>query len=285
MSALTVEASELGTFLDPRNREMVDVLCRLWDGKEEPWSRRIRSEGATQIEHPWLNFLGCTTPGWIEENFPEYAIKGGFTSRTIFVFANKKRQLVAYPKTRMDASGAEFKKLRSWLISDLKAIAKIQGEYRLTPDAFEWGTKWYEENWTEVKDHLDSEIHGGYIARKQTHIHKTAIVLAAARHSEPCIDTVDLQAAEKLVTSLEASLPHVFQQIIDNKDARHTALIIRIVQANPSGITRQSLWRRVITQMSQDEFKGAVMGAIAADFIQEFGIANGVVYKSKESIH
>ena len=42
MSALTIEASELGTFLDPQNREMIDVLCRLWDGSEVPWSRRIR---------------------------------------------------------------------------------------------------------------------------------------------------------------------------------------------------------------------------------------------------
>ena len=44
MAAITIEASELGTFLDPKNREMIDVLNRLWDGREVPWQRRIRSE-------------------------------------------------------------------------------------------------------------------------------------------------------------------------------------------------------------------------------------------------
>lgn len=285
MSALTVEASELGTFLDPRNREMVDVLCRLWDGKEEPWARRIRSEGATQIEKPWLNFLACTTPGWIEEHFPEHAIKGGFTSRTVFVYAAKKRQLVAYPKLRMLESGEEFKRLRAWLISDLKQIAKIAGEYVLSTKAMEWGEQWYEQHWQpDAHEHMDSEVYGGYISRKQTHIHKTAMVLAAAKHSDPIINLEELQYAEKLVTSLEYSLPNVFQQIIDNKDARNTALVIRVVQAAaPKGITRRALWRKLIAHMSQDEFKNSVMGAVAADYISEGTVGTEVVYKPKEA--
>jgi len=281
MSALTIEASELGTFLDPRNREMVDVLCRLWDGREVPWSRRIRSEGATEIPNPWLNFLGCTTPGWIEENFPEYAIKGGFTSRTVFVYAERKRQFVAYPKLRMDTAGDAFRRLRIHLINDLRTINRIRGEYILTESAIEWGTKWYERHWTEDNEHLDMEIHGGYIARKQTHLHKTAMILAAAAHSDLIITAEDLDAAEKLVSSLEASLPNVFNQIVDNRDAANTALIIRLVQAVPSGIKRRTLWRKLIMQMSQDDFKHGIVGALAADYIVEYSVGDDIYYKPR----
>jgi len=277
-SSLTIEASELGTFLDPRNREMIDVLCRLWDGRDTPWHRGIRSEGSTEIANPWINFLGCTTPGWIEENFPEYAIKGGFTSRTVFVYAERKRQFVAYPKLRMDTAGNEFKSLRIHLINDLRSIAKIQGEYILTTGATTWGTAWYERHWTEDNKHLDMEVHGGYIARKQTHIHKTAMILAAACHSDLCITEENLQQAEQLVTSLEVSLPNVFNQIVDNRDAQNTALIIRIIQSNPGGVKRRALWRKVIMRMSQDEFRNAVMGAINADFIKEHTIGDEPTY-------
>lgn len=271
MSALTIAASELGTFLDPRNREMLDVLNHLWDGQAVPWHRRTKHEGVTEIQNPWLNFLGCTTPGWIEENFPDYAIKGGFTSRTVFVYAEKKRKLVAYPKLRMDASGNEFKVLRQHLINDLRTIAEIKGEYTLTDDALAWGAEWYEKHWTGEQT-LDPDIHGGYISRKQTHIHKTAMVLAAVEHSELFLEAKNLQQAEKLVTSLECSLPKVFSHIIDNRDAQNAALIIRLIQRHPKGVSRRALWRKLISQMSQTEFQMAVNGAIAADFIIEYAV-------------
>ena len=139
MSALTIAASELGTFLDPRNREMIDVLCDLWDGRNVPWKRRTKAEGISEIRNPWLNFLGCTTPGWLEENFPEYAIKGGFTSRTIFVYADTKRDLIAYPSQRIVQFQKEFATLRRHLVNDLKKLSLIQGEYCLSPAAFKWG--------------------------------------------------------------------------------------------------------------------------------------------------
>lgn len=33
MSCITIAASELGTFLDPHDREMIDVMVSLWDGR------------------------------------------------------------------------------------------------------------------------------------------------------------------------------------------------------------------------------------------------------------
>ena len=279
MSALTIAASELGTFLDPRNREMLDVLNHLWDGQSVPWTRRTRKDGATEIPNPWLNFLGCTTPGWIEENFPDYAVKGGFTSRTIFVYADKKRKLVPYPKLNMDASGNEFKILRQHLVNELRTIAKIKGEYTLTDSALEWGAEWYEKHWTTESKDLDPDTHGSYIARKQTHIHKTAMVLAAVEHDELFLEAKNLQQAEKLVSSLEYSLPKVFSHIVDNRDAQNTAHIIRLVQRYPAGVSKRTLWRKVITQMSQMEFNLAINGAIAADFIIEYAVSNEPFFK------
>jgi hypothetical protein len=76
---------------------MVDLLVSLWDGKQGAFEKKTKGSGSDSVENPWINLIACTTPAWIAGNFPEYMIGGGFTSRCIFVYAEKKAKLVAYP--------------------------------------------------------------------------------------------------------------------------------------------------------------------------------------------
>lgn len=262
MSAITIAASELGTFLDPHNREMIDVLVDLWDGREIPWTRSTKGEGDSQIANPWLNFIGCTTPAWISGNFPEYAIGGGFTSRTIFVYAENKRHLQAYPKAFMSP---EFAVLHQALIEDLRLISKISGEYVLSLDAIEWGTQWYEKHWSAKHSHLSGERFGGYISRKQTHIHKVALILAAAQRDQTIILPEDLQIADELVTSLEYNLPSVFNAISDNRDAKYSAAVFAVIRQERH-ISKTELWRKVYHLMSNDQFELALSGVVKAGY-------------------
>jgi hypothetical protein len=270
MSALTIAASELGTFLDPRNREMIDVLNDLWDGRNVPWKRRTKGEGISEIRNPWLNFLGCTTPGWLEENFPEYAIKGGFTSRTVFVYADAKRDLVAYPGLRMEQFKAEFATLRRALVTDLQKIACLQGQYFLTPSAFKWGQKWYKTHWNpESHDHLDKETHGGYLARKQTHIHKVAMILAASTSNEMVLTERHLGQADFLVSQLEDQMINVFRHISDNRDAILAVQMLEMINEVES-VSKQNLWRLMLYRSSHEEFERGLKGLLAAGFVQEY---------------
>jgi len=289
MSALTIAASELGTFLDPRNREMIDVLCDLWDGRNVPWKRRTKAEGISEIRNPWLNFLGCTTPGWLEENFPEYAIKGGFTSRTVFVYADTKRDLIAYPGLRMDDFKQEFALLRRHLINDLKKISTIQGRYFLTPAAFVWGQDWYKRHWdSNAHEHLDKETHGGYLARKQTHIHKVAMVLAAATTDEMVLEPRHLEQADFLVTQLEDQMVNVFRHISDNRDAMLAMQMLDMIRKLESGtISKRELWKMMIYRCSYEEYERAAKGLISAELIQEATAGTTIVFRlhSLDKVH
>ena len=60
---------------------------------------------------------------------------------------------------------------------------------------------------------MASDRYGGYIARKQTHIHKLAIVLSAAQRSTMVIEKGDLVFANEMVTALETDMARVFQSI------------------------------------------------------------------------
>lgn len=264
MSAITMALSEIGTFFDPQNREMVDMLVDLWDGREVPWKRRTRHQGIIEIPNPWFNLVGACTPSWLNENFPEYAVKGGFTSRTVFIFASHKRHFVAYPKLFMEEGDRDLE-LR--LVNDLNEIAQIAGEYELSPEAYEWGDEWYRKHWEGLGRRQESDRLSGYRSRKQTHIHKLALVLCAARKSERIIEPEDLQNALGLIEAIEGDMLKVFQTLSDSPAAKNAQQLMLVLKMNPKGIGKRAIWRQLIHHMSEWEFNNAINGALSAGYI------------------
>lgn len=258
MCSLTLVSSELGTLLNPSDNEMMDVLVSLWDGQEGTWSKATKTQGNDDITNPWINIIGCTTPAWIGQHVPEYIVGGGFTSRTIFVYADKKRRLVAYPNQQLPRDHEIFK---SRLIEDLTEIANMCGTFRLTPDAIAYGEKWYEEHYTNPAPHLMNNRYGGYVARKQTHIHKLAMILAAARGNDLIITQEILEAAQEIVTATELDMPKVFAQIGADENARKITLVINHVRAH-GAVDRQDLVKYFITQMGLQDIQNAIQAGI-----------------------
>ena len=275
VASLNIIASELGTFLDPRNRELVDVLTDMWDGKEVPWQRRTKGEGTSEVQNPWLNIIACTTPAWIQSNFPQDSLNGGFASRTCFVYADKKRKLVAYPKKQMDSFGDQFKMLRAKLVSDLKQIARITGSFYLTEDAEKWGEDWYAQHWALAPDMMDKEIYGGYLSRKQTHIHKIAMILSAAERDDRIIHDYDLENAKDLLLMVEPQLSKVFSAISDNREVHFLQTLVKSVPR--SGRPKAEVWRQLSAVMTLEVFEACLQGAIKADFLREVP-RNNIIY-------
>lgn len=197
MSPLTLVSSELGNLVDPNDRKLINVLIDLWDGKTGRIKKRTKNAGQNEIENPWINLIACTTPTWIAENVQEHMLGGGFISRCIFVFADKKRKHVPYLD---EAIPDNVKRTREKLVQDLEKISLLAGEYKISEEARRWGRSWYEQHSSAAHAHLEKERFGGYLARKQTHIHKLAIVLAAANRDELIITAEDLSPSSAQLT-------------------------------------------------------------------------------------
>lgn len=271
-SALTFSLSELGTFLDPSNREMIDMLVDLWDGRRGEWKKVTKGSGSDTIVNPWVNFIGCTTPAWIANAFPEYMIGGGFTSRAVFVYSDQKRKYVAYPQRRKVK--IDHLKLKQALIDDLKEIAKMAGEYVMTEEAMDFGEEWYENFHKNRPKHLDNDQFEGYFARKQTHIHKLAIVLSAAKSSELVITKETLAAALDIITMTEHDMPKVFSKIGQNLQTKHITMISRIVRTHHA-ISDSELYKLVYKHMSTEEFAKALESLKKANMITVKKIKKG----------
>jgi hypothetical protein len=274
MSAITIVSSEFGTFLNPNDREMVDVLVSLWDGQVGAWSKATKTQGNDSIENPWINIIACTTPDWIAGNFPEYMIGGGFTSRTVFVYAEKKRQLVAYPKKHLPKDFEEFGRR---LVHDLEIIStSMAGEFTLSQEAEDWGETWYEEHYAKRPAHLDNERFAGYLARKQTHIHKLAMILSAAHKNALILEKKDLENANSLISILEHDMPKVFANIGKTDDSRDTDTLIRYLN-NRGPTERVEVYRQLFTRIKFKDFQAIIESCILAGFVRQTN-KNGTIY-------
>lgn len=279
MSSLMIESSELGNFLNPQDREMVDFLITLWDGRKGAIEKLTKTQGKDVIENPCINLIACTTPAWIEGNFPEYMIGGGFTSRCIFLYTDTKRQYVAYPKLVIPK---DFEQTQKKLVEDLVQISKLKGEYVLMPETVKWGEKWYEEHYKTRPKHLDNERFGGYIARKQTHIHKLAMVLAAAKRDQLFITVDDLSDANAIVTSLEQDMPRVFDRIGTSLGAKGAVLLLNRIRVHGNGgVGRQELYNSVFKELSYNDFQLALEAVYEAGHITMENNGSGFIIRVK----
>lgn len=263
-SALTIESSEFGNLLNPQDKEMVDLLVSLWDGKPGAFEKKTKGSGNDSIENPWINLIACTTPSWIAGNFPEYMIGGGFTSRCIFVYAEKKARLVAYPGQIVPS---DLRQTAQKLVEDLAQISLMAGEYKLDEDALKWGQAWYAGHYEAKHLHLDDDHFGGYLARKQTHIHKLAMILAAAESSNLVITAEHLAIADQMVTDLEPDMQFVFAKIGKTEDAIYAERLIWYV-VKRGGCLYPEAYRFVHSHFPKmQDFEAVITGAIRSGYL------------------
>ena len=264
MSAITIESSEFGNLFDPQNREMVDLYVTLWDGKQGKFRKQTKGSGTDEVENPWINMIACTTPAWIAGNFPDYIIGGGFTSRCVFVYADKKDKFVAYPGLAVPECREEIEQA---LVEDLTAISKLVGEFKLTPDAIEWGQAWYQKHYTTRAPALADERFEGYLARKQTHIHKLAMIISASQGDDLRITAQMLALADTMVTDLEPDMAKVFGKIGKSPTSNTVDRLVAYVHQRGK-VTFAEGYRHVHAHFPMlKDFESILAGAIQAKLL------------------
>jgi hypothetical protein len=284
MSCLTIQVSELGTFIHAEDDQLLSFLIRMWDGQRDRFRHETVGGGVVEINNPWLNVIGATTPSWLKANFPESMVAGGLTSRVVFVYGDKKRSLIPYPDEVI--GDAEYKQLRLDLVADLAEISKLAGPYQLSHFAREWGRAWYaDHNNPDLRPaHLANERFGGYLARKQTHLHKFAIILAAAKRNTLMIEEDDLKESDQIISDNERDMIQVFESIGVTSQRNHVNEIVSIVRFS-GFMTSKGLWARSMNHMTLREFEEAVRAALHGrqlELTSQSGVPGVIVPKAAQ---
>lgn len=284
VSCLTFASSELGMLLDPEDRGMADFLTHLWDGQDS-FTKGTKYQGVEMVAKPWINIIACTTPSWISEHLTRHFIGGGLMSRCVFIYADKKRRLVAYPRKEINKQKSGWmQNLRANLVEDLRTVSSLSGEYVLSPEADEIGEKWYEKLNHEITINPSLAEFDGYVARKQGHAHKLAMVLSASRHNRLVIDARELDAAIKMLEVLEADMGRTFSGIDATRIKHQMEVLVRTLEIKKK-ISQSELLRLFVARfgMGAREFGDLLSTAVNARWArtEQHGTQIIVIWRGK----
>lgn len=268
MSPLTLVAAELGSLLNLQDKDMINLLIELWDGKKS-YEKITKMSGNDIIEAPWINMQAGTTPHWIADNMPQAMIGGGLSSRCIFVYGDTKDKYVAYVDEQVQDGDMER---RMKLIEDLEQIAMLVGRFTISKGARDWGRDWYERFWKAAASRMDDQMLEGYAARKQTHMHKVAMVLSASRGDSLTITAEDLQLANTMLEDLEQDMHRVFSRMGRTEQSLQAERFIDFI--NRKGSVSYAEAYKMIHVHFPDfrDFEGILSGAVrSGQVIMETG--------------
>jgi hypothetical protein len=118
---------------------------------------------------------------------------------------------------------------------------------------------------------MASDRFDGYLARKQTHMHKLSMVLSAAESSDGVITLDHLQKAAQLTTATEHDMIKVFESIGVAPLSRTIQEIIKYLATYKQqglAVTQQTLARHCFQIMSQQDFDEAINACLRAGYLQ-----------------
>ena len=234
-SAITFAISEFGTFFDPHDATMVNVLTEFWDGKDSPFRKATKTQGIDVINSPFVNLIAGTTPQWIADNFQRKFGGWGLSSRIIFLHASDVQQYIPYPD---ELWGDEIKSWSDSFRDDLLEVAQMEGPFTLDAEARAFTKPWYTELMQRIKafstnPNADPWI-SYYLQRKWSHVHKLALVLSISQRSDYRIGLAELKEAIIRCDEVEGELSRIFRGTQDVD--RRRALIGDVGAAIVSGL-------------------------------------------------
>lgn len=267
-SCVTLALSEFGSFFDPLNRELVDNLTDLWDGKLGKIEKITKTSGCDLMVNPWINIIAATTPKWLAQNFGDNLVGGGLASRFIYLFGDMPIKDIAYPDRHMPDSLTMMRDERA-LAEGLRTIGSYAGRFEVTEEAYEWGDKWYKEQRTQQRLLGSDSLEAGFIVRKQTHLHKLAQVISAARYEFPMLTRAHLEEADSILSALDVDTRRVFGYVGQSKVTTAAREIVEQV-LRMGAVEKRILYRKQFFRtMSIGEYNEAVQSAIQAELIME----------------
>lgn len=228
-------SGELAAFLikDP---EALTILTDLYDthANEPEWKNSTKTQGVDTLKEPCLTLLGATNEDHFKDAVPQTAIGGGFIARTLIVYESKRRvinSLMYKPKVVPNVKD---------LAVYLKEIAKLSGEFTISPEVMKYYDDWYHS--FTLESGLDKT---GTIERMGDTVLKVAMCLAL---SETLTLEITMKAMVEAVTvcvDCLTGLKHVTMGAGKSELAEETSMILKeLLKSDSYRRTRKQLLQK-----------------------------------------
>ena len=207
--SMTLVMDEWTAFMHAWDDELVGGLTTFYDvGVPYEQHRRTR-DVRIKIPRPQLSILAGTTPGNLTKFMPEAAWYQGFASRLILIFSDE--------RSIGDDFAGPSRGLPPDMVHDLKAIASLQGEFKITEEFRALVTAWREAG-EDPKPSHPKLLH--YNTRRRAHIYKLAMVAAIDSGNSLVLTGDCFTTALRWLGEAEMAMPAIFEEGIIAADAR-----------------------------------------------------------------
>ena len=262
-------APEFSAFIGNNSTGLCTFLNDVYDGEDYPY--KIRNT-EYNLSDPLLSILGSTTPRQIAETFPPSAVGHGFSSRIIFVYANKKYKSVPIPPPLPEKLGKEIDKVFRNLYYD------FNGALNLSPSS----RKLIEELY-EIEVPLNDVRFIYYLDRRQAHLLKLSMILAALKDSK-IIEPTDINEANTLLAYTEQFMPDALGEFGMSPIGAAKQKMLEFIQHCNGPVTKTVLWAMMQKDMKNVDFQNSLMDLVNAKkiFAVSTTMGEAFVYNDKE---
>lgn len=252
-------ADELATFLDKNSldRGLGPMLTTLFDCG--PFEYTTNARGVERLENSYLSMLGGTTVELLRNSLPKDAIGGGFTSRTMFIYEDRRPPPV--PWVDFDDS---LIKIEHDLVAYLQRLMTLTGPITVAPDARALYESIYTQRYRNVSE---QPALANYENRRHAHLFKVAMALMVCEEPQLTLTREHLYGANVLLEEAEEFLPRVMDLLVaSDKGHAHNMVLAYIQSKGEKGVSRQDLMRRFSNQ-----FNGMELSAVLDTMIAKRG--------------
>lgn len=257
---MLIAASELNSILGEGNTALLTFLQKMWDG--DPYKYQLKKD-SVELKDALLGIIAATTPSQLALAMPAEAVGQGFTSRVIFVFADKKHaRRIARPSLKTDLED-QLGEILS------KVSGQFEGPFSEAIEAAELLDALYERGVTVSDTRF---VH--YVDRRHTHLQKLCMALAAAR-GEMVIRKMDVDFADKLLLFTEQWMPDALGEYGMSKLSAAKQKLMEYLKGSEEPIPTKYLGAMMSREMSHIEFKNALIDLHNAGKASVFNLPTG----------
>lgn len=263
-------APEFGSFLGQNSLDFTRFLIKMWDGDDYFYKLRKSSD---ILESPLLSLLGATTSQEIVTLLPPEAIGQGFMSRCVLVYQPFHRQRIRIDKARIDHSYDDY-------IAGVynNVWYNMRGAMTLAESA---------GNALEIACGRDHKLSDNrflfYLERRETHLLKLSMALAAADGSMEITESHVLEA-EAILSYTEILMPDALGEYGLSPLALAKQKLLEFLRHAKEPVSRNILWAVMSKDMRLIDFEQTLAQLQTASKITQVSTNQGISYVYRDTM-
>lgn len=244
----------------------VQILTEIYN-PQPTFDAATISRGSVNLPYPYITLLGCMTPELTRSLINENALSGGFSRRTIYIFANRNSKPV--PEPIITPEQIEAEKL---LIEHGRRIQSLTGRFEFSDAGKKLYNTWYAQNFEELEN-ATSAAQQNFLQSKSVQVIKVAMLSRLALSDQLVLDEEEVQLAIALVTESQKHIDTIFSGVGRNPHAATMSGIQQFIKLHcerpPHYVTRKKIYAAFLNHAQQKDIDTLIEQMTAVEQVKQ----------------